>query len=82
MVFSSVRELSDALKGVADIESDRVTVSGSPSGELVDRLAHTAAFAADVETKGTARWVLMHLGAAAGIRFASIHDLYMAIGRR
>jgi fructose/tagatose bisphosphate aldolase len=81
MTFSSVRELTDALKGVATVLTDRVTVSGSPSGELIDRLAHTAVFGADAEIKGTARWVLVHLGAAAGIRFASIHDLYMAIGR-
>jgi fructose/tagatose bisphosphate aldolase len=81
MVFSSVRELTDALKGTATILTDRVTVSGTPSGELIDRLAHTAVFGADVEIKGTARWVLLHLGAAAGIRFASIHDLYMAMGR-
>ena len=31
--------------------------------------------------KGTARWVILHLAAAAGIRPASIHDLYLAMGR-
>ncbi|MGH9174813.1 MAG: class II fructose-bisphosphate aldolase, partial [Vicinamibacterales bacterium] len=81
MVFASVRELTDALKGVATVLTDRVTVSGLPSAELIDRLAHTAAFGAEAEIKGTARWVLLHLGAAAGVRFASIHDLYMAMGR-
>jgi len=81
MVFSSVRELTDALKGTATPLTDRVTVSGTPSGDVIDRLAHTAVFGSDVETKGTARWVLLHLAAAAGIRFASIHDLYMAMGR-
>ena len=81
MVFASVRELSDALKGVATLLTDRVTISGAPSGELLDRLAHTAALGGDAEVKGTARWVLQHLGAAAGLRFASIHDLYMAMGR-
>ena len=81
MVFASVRELSDALKGVATLLTDRVTISGAPSGELLDRLAHTAALGGDAEVKGTARWVLQHLGAAAGLRFASIHDLYVAMGR-
>jgi fructose/tagatose bisphosphate aldolase len=80
-MFTSLRELSDALKGVAAILTDRVTVSGTPSAELIDRLAHTAVFAADPEVKGTARWVLLNLGASSGIRFASIHDLYMAMGR-
>ena len=61
MVFSSVRELTDALKGTATLLTDRVTVSGPPSGDVIDRLAHTAAFGSDVETKGTARWVLLHL---------------------
>jgi fructose/tagatose bisphosphate aldolase len=81
MVFRSVKELTEALKPVAVVLSDRVTVSGPASPEIIDRLAHTAAFGADADVKGTARWVLLHLGAAAGIRFASIHDLYMAIGR-
>ena len=59
---------------------------GSPSParrrpELVDRLAHTAAFGATPEVKGTARWVILHLAAHAGVRFASIHDLYIAMGR-
>jgi len=81
MVFSSLRDLNDALKGVATVMTDRVTVSGTPPPALIDRLTHTAVFAADAEIKGTARWVLLQLGAAAGIRFASIHDLYMAMGR-
>ena len=79
MTFTSVKDLTDALKPVATVMTDRVTVSGSPSPELVDRLAHTAAFGPDADVKGTARWVLLELGAAAGIRFASIHDLYMAM---
>ena len=81
MVFGSVRELTDALKGVATLLTDRVTMSGTPSAELIDRLAHTAAFGPEADVKGTARWVILQLGAAAGIRVASIHDLYMAMGR-
>ena len=81
MVFTTVRELTEALKGVATVLTDRVTVSGALSPDLIDRLARTAALGSDAETKGTARWVLLQLGAAAGIRFASIHDLYMAMGR-
>jgi len=81
MVFTSVAELTAALAGVATIDHDRLTVSAAPSGDLVDRLAHTAALGATPEIKGTARWVILHLAAAQGIRFASIHDLYMAMGR-
>jgi fructose-bisphosphate aldolase, class II len=52
-----------------------------PSGDLIDRLVHTAVFGGDAAARGTARWALRRLAAAAGIRPASIHELYMAIGR-
>ncbi len=81
MVFGSVQELADALAPNAAVTGDQIAVSGVPPDDLVDRLAHTAAFGADPEIKGTARWVILHLAAHAGIRFASVHDLYMAMGR-
>jgi fructose/tagatose bisphosphate aldolase len=81
MVFSSVADLTAALAGVAAIDGDRFTATAPPPTELVDRLAHTAVFGATPEIKGTARWVILQLAAAQGIRFASIHDLYMAMGR-
>lgn len=81
MVFNSVADLTAALAGVAAIDGDRFTASAAPPADLVDRLAHTAVFGATPEVKGTARWVILQLAAAQGIRFASIHDLYMAMGR-
>ncbi len=81
MVFTSVAELSAALAGTAIISGDSITVSRAPAADLVDRLAHTAAFGATPEVKGLARWVILHLAAHQGIRFASIHDLYLAMGR-
>lgn len=81
MVFTSVAELTAGLQGVATISGDRLAVSGVPSPDLVDRLAHTAALGADAGIKGTARWVILQLAAHHGIQFASIHDLYMAMGR-
>src|SRR5687767_2847298 len=82
-MFTSVKEMSDAVKPAAAVLSDRVSVTapGVVSGEMVDRLAWTAAFGADAELKGTARWIIRSLAAAAGIRPASIHDLYLAMGR-
>jgi len=47
----------------------------------IDALIHTAVFGATPEEKGEARQAILEAGAAAGIRFASIHDLYMAMGR-
>ena len=65
MTFESITEMTDA----------------AGSGDLVDRLVATAVFGNNAELKGHARWVLRNLAAAAGIRPASIHDLYLAMGR-
>ena len=82
-MFQSTKQLIDALKPVATVLSDRVSVTdaSAASGELIDKLASTAVFGQDADVRGTARWVVRSLAAAAGIRPASIHDLYMAIGR-
>ena len=68
-MFQSVREMTDATK----------TAALSP--ETIDRLAWTAAFGADAELRGAARSIVREAAAAAGIRPASIHDLYIAMGR-
>jgi fructose/tagatose bisphosphate aldolase len=54
---------------------------GALNGELIDRLAWTAVFGPDAETRGTARWTIRTAAADAGIRPASIHELYVAMGR-
>ena len=83
MMFESPRKMFDALGSAAVVSDDHLTVTnpGAVTGALVDRLAWTAAFGGDPELRGTARWVIRSLAAAAGIRPASIHDLYMAMGR-
>ena len=82
-MFQSVEEMTNALKSVATVMTDRVhlTRPGAIPGDVVDRLAWTAVFAGDASVKGTARWIIRGLAAAEGIRPASIHDLYMAMGR-
>src|SRR5499433_2430049 len=82
-MFESVKQMSDAVKPAATLLSDRVSVTHADAvtGDLVDKLAWTAVFGADAELRGTARWIIRSLAAAAGIRPASIHDLYMAMGR-
>ena len=82
MTFSSVQELVAAVAPAAAIDGNAISVNSEPSPELVDRLAHTAAFGENPEIKGTARWVIRALAAAQGVRPASIHDLYLAMGRR
>src|SRR5438874_3193292 len=54
---------------------------GTINGETVDRLVWTAVFGETAELRGTARFNIRTAAAAAGIRPASIHDLYMAMGR-
>jgi fructose/tagatose bisphosphate aldolase len=65
-MFQSVKEMSAA---------------GPIGGETIDRLVWTAVFGADAELRGTARFNLRIAAAAGGIRPASIHDLYIAMGR-
>jgi tRNA sulfurtransferase ThiI len=81
MSFASVDELVAAVAPVAAIAGDTISVSGTAGPDLIDRLAHTAAFGASPEIKGTARWVIRALAAARGVKPASIHDLYLAMGR-
>jgi tRNA sulfurtransferase ThiI len=81
MVFSSVEELVSAVAPAATIDGDAISVTGQAGPDLIDRLAHTAAFGATPEVKGTARWVIRALAEARGVRPASIHDLYLAMGR-
>ena len=81
MVFATVDELVKALAPSAVVDGDAVRVTGQAASEVVDRLAHTAALGATPELKGTARWAIRALAAARGIRPASIHDLYLAMGR-
>ena len=82
-MFQSMKEMSDAVKPAATVLSDRVSVTspGAVSGDLVDNLAWTAVFGADAELRGAARWIVRSLAAASGVRPASIHDLYLAMGR-
>ncbi|MBM3770744.1 MAG: aldolase [Acidimicrobiia bacterium] len=82
-MFTSITEMTDAVASAATVLSDRVSVTNLDgfTAETVDRLAWTAVFGADAELRGTARWIIRSVAAAAGIRPASIHDLYLAMGR-
>ena len=71
-MYQSVKEMQDVIAA---------GVTGPAAADVVDRLAWTSAFGADAEIRGTARWTVRTLAAAAGIRPASIHDLYIAMGR-
>lgn len=59
-----------------------MTAIDAPAGEVLDRLVWTAVFGETAELRGTARWNIRTAAARAGVRPASIHELYMAMGRR
>ena len=82
-MFESVKDISEAVKPAATVSGDAISVGNAAalSGDVIDRLARTAAFGATPEIKGTARCVIRSVAAAAGIRPASIHDLYIAMGQ-
>ncbi len=83
MSFDSVAAMVEALKPAATVTGDRITVSrpGGMPAEAIDQLAASAVFGATPEIRGTARWIIRGIAGAAGISPASIHDLYMAMGR-
>jgi fructose/tagatose bisphosphate aldolase len=83
MIYQTVTEMVDAVEPAAITLGDRVSVrnAGALTGEVVDRLVWTSVFGADAGLRGTARWLTRSIAAAAGIRPASMHELYMAIGR-
>ncbi len=82
MVYQTAKEMIDALKPGVTVLTDRVTAAQPDRlpAATVEALAQTAAFG-DPETRGMARWVIRSLAAQAGIQLASIHELYMAMGR-
>jgi fructose/tagatose bisphosphate aldolase len=82
MLFQSLNELLESISALGRIEGNRFIANGTrPDGALVDRLAHTGAFGSPPELKGTARWILRSVAAGLGVKPASIHELYMGIGR-
>jgi fructose/tagatose bisphosphate aldolase len=81
MRAKDVEELFAHLQGVVHVEGDRVAVTDQDAlrgkGE---QLAFSAVFSNGL-TRETARWLLWEIGQEVGVFPASIHELYMAIGR-
>jgi fructose/tagatose bisphosphate aldolase len=81
MVYQSISQMLSAVKPAFVVAGDKAQVTGPVSSSIVDSLAWTAAFGPGADVKGTARWIIRSLAAHAGTRLASIHDLYLAMGR-
>lgn len=73
---------STLLAGAVTIDGGTVKLldPAALQSEQMDALVHKAVFGSESE-RNTARWVIWELGQAAGVRPASIHDLYIARGQ-
>lgn len=81
MKTKTVQELLAQLEDAVGVDGDNVTVLDEAAlQEKVSDLVYTAVFGEDL-VRTTARWLLWELGQQLGIYPASIHELYMAIGR-
>lgn len=81
MKANSVDELLRYLDGVVTVDREIVTVRDEPAlREKIDGLIQTAVFGEGL-ARDTARWLIWEVAQGLGIYPASIHQLYMAIGR-
>lgn len=83
MEFKSIDDMYDAIKGAVQGRGSDVKVTDEAAlrGSLIDGLAYNAVFNRDREVVAAARDLIHDIALALGIRSASIHDLYTAMGR-
>jgi fructose/tagatose bisphosphate aldolase len=72
------------LEGIARIAGEGLEVDDPARfrGELIDELVREAVFHPDASQRDAARWLIWSASQALGSGSASIHELYMARGRR
>lgn len=81
MKANSVDELLRYLDGVVSVEkNDVVVLDEAALPEKIDGLIQTAVFGEGL-VRDTARWLIWESARAVGVYPASIHELYLAIGR-
>jgi len=83
MEFKSIDDMYDSMRGAVQGRGKDVKVTDRAAlrGELIDRLVYNAVFNRDMETVKEARELINSIALSLGIRSASIHDLYSAMGR-
>jgi fructose/tagatose bisphosphate aldolase len=81
MAQSAFEQVLKSLASVITWQGNRIIVNEEKKiPEKIDGLIHKAVFG-DAESKTAARWIIWETAQALGIRPASIHEFYMAIGR-
>lgn len=79
--FNSVETLLDHVADGVQVDGSQVMVINEAALKAtVGEVVYTAVFGEGL-VRDTARWLLWELGQALGVYPASIHELYMAIGR-
>ncbi|MBI1912685.1 MAG: class II fructose-bisphosphate aldolase [Deltaproteobacteria bacterium] len=83
MEFKSVGNLYDSMKGALKEKGGVVELVDEKlvRGEAIDKLIYNAVFNTNKEVLEESRKLIKSLASALGIRSASIHGLYMAMGR-
>lgn len=79
----AIRDALALINGVATYDDGRVRLADANAlrGPAMDRLVRLAVFGESAEERDAARWLVWELAQEAGCKPASIHDLYMAMGR-
>jgi fructose/tagatose bisphosphate aldolase len=80
MVAKSVEELLSIVEGAVHVEDGFTVTDRQALRGRGEKLAFSAVFGKGM-VRETARWLLWEIGQELGIFPASIHELYMAIGR-
>jgi len=82
-VYASIDGLKADLDGVVRVESDGIEIEDAAEvrDRLIERLVWTAVFG-EHDVRDASRWLIRAIAPAMGAWPASIHDLYMAAGRR
>ena len=83
MRYNDMKELTDSLKGVAEIKDGKVRVvnESAARGSLLDRLLYNAVFNENAEIMNKVRWLIKAIAYELGVMSASIQGLYDAMGR-
>lgn len=81
MLAKSVKDLFAMVDGAVAVDGSKVTIfNESLLPEKIDGVVYTAVFGEGL-VRDTARWLVWQIGQSVGVYPASIHELYLAIGR-
>ncbi|MDD5711731.1 MAG: class II fructose-bisphosphate aldolase, partial [Smithellaceae bacterium] len=84
MIYETTEQLKKGIAGVLAVSGDAVQVTDEKKlrEKIIDDLVFSAVFSQDEQAKDAAIWLIRRAGAALGVHSSSIHDLYMAMGRK